>query len=142
MTRAFSLSRRDILTALPAAGISATLPAIASASEPDPVVVAYHEWLDARREWLKLAELPDNGNFDDPRSLALDDIISEAEELMFRLPPTSLEGIAAIAAVAWFYVSPGNVDPDGWAEEKHTWDCRAVMAIWKACTGRDGYPVT
>jgi tRNA-dihydrouridine synthase len=67
---------------------------------------------------------------------------NRAEELMLELAPTSLKGIAALAALAWVYVNPGCTDPEEFAECAQTYDCRAVMAIWRACTGRDGYPTT
>ncbi|MEM1428601.1 MAG: hypothetical protein AAGG09_04000 [Pseudomonadota bacterium] len=139
---AIPMSRRTLLTALPATGAALALPAAAASREADPLVPLYHEWLDARREWRELADLPGNGNWDDPRSLAAEARENAAEDAMLTLKPTSLEGIGALAALAWVYVSPGTTDPYEFAERAQSYDCRAVMALWKACTGLDGYPVT
>lgn len=142
MTKFATMSRRTLLTALPASGVALALPAAAMADQPDPLVPLYREWLDARRAWRELADLPGNGNWDDPRSLAAEARENAAEEAMLTLKPTSLEGIGALAALAWVYVSPGATDPDEFADRAKSYDCRAVMALWKACTGKDGYPVT
>lgn len=136
-----AMSRRAFSTALPASVVTLTLPAVAS-QEPDPVVMLYREWLEIRREWRELTDLPGNGNFDDPRSLAAEAREDAAAEQMMRLKPTSLEGVAAMAALAWAYIEPGHLDPKEYQKGIQTNDCRAVLAIWKACTGKDGYPVT
>lgn len=133
------MNRRTLLAALPAAVVA---PGVAMADQHDPLVPLYHEWLEARRTWRVLADLPGNENFDDPRLLAVQAREYAAEEAMLTLKPTSLEGIAALAALSWDYVNPGLTDPVEFAEQARHIDCRAVMAIWKACTGLDGYPVT
>lgn len=137
-----AMPRRTLLTALPTMGAALAVPQIAQATAPDPLVPLYHEWLNARREWRKLAYLPGNEDWDDPRSIAAEARERAAEEAMMTLKPTSFEGIGALAALVWDYVSPGCTDPQEFAERAKSYDCRAVMAIWKACTGKDGYPVT
>ena len=137
-----AMSRRTLLTALPATGVALALPAAAASREVDPLVPLYAEWLDARREWRELADLPGNEDWDDPRSLAAVARENSAEEQMLTIKPTSPEGIGALAALAWAYVNPGYTDPEEFAERAKSYDCRAVMAIWKACTGLNGYPVT
>ncbi|MCE8548312.1 hypothetical protein KBY25_21065 [Ruegeria pomeroyi] len=137
-----AMSRRAILSALPASGVALTAPQLAQAQTHDPILPLYQEWLDARGEWRELADLPGNGNWDDPRSAAAAAREDVAEQQMFTLQPTTLEGIGALAAVAWCYVKPDCTDPEEFAELAKSYDCRAVMAIWKACTGQDGYPVT
>jgi len=136
------MKRRQFLTNLPAASgvFIASSHSLPAAAQTDPLVPLYHEWLDARRTWRALAELPGNGNFDDPRSLAAEARESAAEEAMLTLTPTSPEGIAALAALAWAGVAPGTTDPEEFAERERDHDCRVVRAIWKACTGGDGYP--
>jgi hypothetical protein len=137
-----SMSRRSLLTALPASGAALALPAAGTAHVSDPVVPLYHEWLEARQEWRELAELPGNEDWDDPRSLAAQAREDAAELQMLAMKPTSLEGMAALAALAWCYAGPGCTDPDELAQRAQTGDCRAIIAIWKACTGLGGYPVT
>lgn len=136
------MKRRDVMKFAPAVGVALAPPPAAQADQPDPLVPLYREWLDARRVWRELADLPGNGNWDDPRSLAAEARENAAEEAMLTLKPTSLEGIGALAALAWVYVCPGTTDPDEFPEQAQTYDCRAVIALWNACTGLDGYPVT
>ena len=140
--RGEALSRRTLLTALPVAGMAAALPLSAEAKVPDPMLALYHEWLEARQTWKELAELPGNGNWDGPKFLAAEAREASAEKLMLETAPTSFEGIGALAAVAWVYVTPGVTDPQLFDEMAQSLDCRAVVAIWRACTGLDGYPTT
>ncbi|KRS19745.1 hypothetical protein [Roseovarius indicus] len=137
-----AMSRRTILTALPVSGAALALPASGTACSPDPVASLYREWLDTRKEWRELAELPGNGDFDDPRSIAAQAREFRIEKQMLALRPTSLEGIAGLAALAWAYVDPGFIDADELAEHAQSGDCRTIVAIWKACTGLEGYPIT
>ena len=137
-----AISRRTLLTALPASGVALALPVAAKADHSDPLVPLYHEWLDARRTWRELSDLPGNGNWDDPRSLEAEAREDAAENSMLTLKPTSLEGIAALAALAWVYVGPGTTNPEEFADQAQAYECQAVMAIWRACTGQDGYPTT
>ena len=136
-----AMSRRTLLTALPATGVALALPSTGTANVTDPLVHLYQEWLNARREWEALAHLPGNKNLDDPRSLDAEAREYAAEAQMLMIKPTSLEGIAALTALAWVYVNPGCTDPEEFAERAKSYDCRTVMAIWSACTGQDGYPV-
>lgn len=136
------MSRRALLTALPASTAALAVPSIASATPEDPIMPLYRQWMEARRDWLALATAPGNENWDDPRSLAARDREHAAEAGMLALTATSLEGIGALAALTWDYISPASTDPLEFAERAQCLECRAVMAIWRACTGRDGYPVT
>ncbi|MEY8842367.1 hypothetical protein AB9K41_25330, partial [Cribrihabitans sp. XS_ASV171] len=58
------------------------------------------------------------------------------------LTPTSSEGIAALVALAWVYIGPASLNPEKFEEQAQSYDCRALTAIWRACTGKDGYPET
>lgn len=137
------MNRRAMLTAGPASIAALALPEMADAEpKTDPIVALYHEWIDARRTWRDLADLPGNERWDDPRSLEAEDRQDRAERLMLDLTPISKEGIAALSALAWFLVSPATNDPEKFAVRAQSYDCRALMAIWRACTGLDGYPVT
>ncbi|MBL3575592.1 hypothetical protein JMK10_00280 [Rhodovulum sulfidophilum] len=130
------------LAVLPGSGVAlADAPQLDQASAVDPLVTLYREWLSARREWRELADLPGNENWDDPRSLAAEARENDAEDMMLALKPASLEGIAALAALAWSLVIPGRADAEVFEVQVQSYDCRAIAAIWKACTGLDGYPV-
>lgn len=135
-----AMSRRTLLTALPATGVALALPSTGTANVTDPLVHLYQEWLNARREWEALAHLPGNKNLDDPRSLDAEAREYAAEAQMLMIKPTSLEGIAALAAVAWFHVNPGYLDPNEFELEDQSQDCKAIVAIWQACTGWEGLP--
>ena len=130
------MSRRTILSAVPAAGAVFSVPVIAQGTEPDPVVPLYHEWVSARREWRELSYLPGNEDWDDPRSEAAMDRQLAIEKRMVALTPTSLEGIGALAALAWI----DGVSPTECVWEDLDRDRQAILAIWRACTGQDGVP--
>lgn len=103
-------------------------------SPADPILPLYEEWLATRREWQRLSELPGNEDWDDPRSKAAEKREMILEDQMLQLRPTTLEGVGALAALAWAYINPGQLDPD------ECYDCRTIVAIWQACTGKEGYP--
>ena len=128
------LNRRAILAALPASGVALSTLQLAHAQEKDPIIPIYHEWLATRREWRRLSELPGNEDLDDPRSKAAEKRETILEDQMLQLRPTTLEGVGALAALAWGYINPGQMDPD------ECFDCRIIVAIWQACTGKEGYP--
>lgn len=135
------LTRRNLLSALPVSGLAVALPQGAPAATPDPVVLIYQEWLAARREWRELAELPGNGNGDHPRSIAADMRERAAEIQFVETAPASIEGIGALAAFLWSEVRPDCEDHEEFEFRAKAFDCQAVLAIWRACTGQEGYPV-
>lgn len=59
---------------------------------------------------------------------------------MIETTPTSLAGIGALAAFAWYEVRPPVTDPEEFEFRANAFDCQAVLAIWRACTGLEGYP--
>lgn len=136
------MKRRSFLSLAPSSGVALAFPAVTQAAQPDPMVKLYHEWLDARREWRELAELPGNGSYDHPESVAAEAREKEAAEAMMLLMPTSLEGMSALAALVWECVEPGVLDPVEYDRLAQLPECRVVKAIWKACTGKEGYPET
>ncbi len=135
-----TMSRRTLMLALPTSGVTLALPAAAMADQPDPLVPLYREWLDARQIWSNLANLPGNGNSLDPESFAAEARVFAAEEAMLTIKPTSLEGLAALAALAWSYVGPCATDTDEFERQAQMYECRAIMAIWGACTGKNSWP--
>lgn len=134
------LNRREIFAALPASGVALSAPQFVQSREADPIIPIYREWLATRREWQRLSELPENGNWDDPRSLAAEAREMALEDQMLKLTPTTLEGVGALAALAWVYVNPGASTPHEFEKEALGHDCRTIIAIWKACTGKEGFP--
>lgn len=135
-----AMSRRTLLAALPVTGMALALPA--NAVPEDPILPLYRKWLDARSEWRELADLPGNEDWDDPRSIDATKRETDAEIAMLASTPSTKEGIAALAALAWAYVDPGDTDREEYELRTATYDCQAIMAIWRTCTGKSGYPAT
>ena len=135
-------SRRALLKGLPVASAALMLPSAAPASAPDPVVAHYYDWLNARREWRALSELPGTEKLDTPETRDAGAREDRAELGMLSNAPTSPEGIAALIALAWVYLRPHPSDHTAYAELSQSPDCGPLLAIWRACTGRDGFPET
>lgn len=132
------LSRRSLLAALPVAGAGLALPTVAPAAAPDPVVIHYRDWMAANRDLQAMSHAEDG----DP---LWEDAFARncrAEEEMLKHVPTSLDGIAALTAVLWDSVGPRELPPEVFNREAENWDCLFIRGIWKACTGKDGYPET
>lgn len=134
------LSRRNLLAALPVSGLAATLPQAGPAQTPDPAVIAYAEWIEARRECNRLAYTEAHESMDTPEYIEADKRERRAEIDLLEAVPTSLAGIGALAAFAWTEVRPQTTDPEQfeWLANNHR--CQSVLAIWRACTGQEGYP--
>lgn len=135
-----TMSRRALVTALPFSGAALAAPQIAQAHEPDPVVIAYQEWLAARSEGRTLAKLPGNENLDDPRQIAAEERELAATFRMLDSTPTTLEGIAALVALIWDDLASGSTDPDAFHRGAELIEFRAAKLIWQACTGKSGCP--
>ena len=138
------MSRRTLMAALPATGgaLFASQGGAQSLHAPtDPVVKHYRDWLAARREWRRLIELEDHMDWDTPEVCAAKDKETDAENAMFNLPPTSCEGIGALAAILWTYAGPSAAEhtPDFEYQAEYE-EARLIRAIWTACTGHGGYP--
>lgn len=134
------LSRRNLLAALPVSGLAAALPQVGLAQTPDPAVIAYDEWIEARRECNRLAYTEAHESMDTPEYIEADKRERRAEIDLLEAVPTSLAGIGALAAFAWTEVRPQTTDPEQfeWLANDHR--CQVVLAIWRTCTGQEGYP--
>lgn len=109
---------------------------------PDPLLDAYHAWLEAREDWFVAIRKPGAGNFDTPECLEAEARQRAAESEMLRITPSSPEGIAALVSLIWLYAGPDSTDPEDLAEDLQNQEVRALMRIWRACTGRSGFPRT
>lgn len=134
------LTRRSLLSALPASGLAAALPQVAPAAAPDPVVLIYQEWLAARRECRRMAYMEGNENLDLPEYIEAEKRENRAETDLLETAPTSIEGIGALAAFAWSEVCPQTMIREEFEWRANAFECQAVLAIWRACTGGEGYP--
>ncbi len=106
----------------------------------DPVIPVYHEWLAARREWRALAEIPGNENMDTPQMVACEQRIRQAAMRMLQVQPTTLPGIGAIVALLWAGEKSMYLSIEEGASDDTVIEQLAVQSIWRACTGRGGYP--
>lgn len=135
--KSFIFSRRSLLTALPMVGMVG----IAQSETSDPVFQLYLEWLSARRGWELLSGTPGHESGETPEMLALEDRFIKIERVMITERPNSTAGIAGMAALAWSFITPGLTDPIEMQEAvSNSVECRAILAIWTACTGKEGYP--
>lgn len=110
-------------------------------ADEDPVLPHYREWLAARTEWERCAQLPGNGNNDWPESLAAKDRENEAREAMTEITPTTMAGIAALVHVLWDWAGPVSTRGSKFFEEECEEEENLLLAaIWRGASGNDGLP--
>ena len=155
--RAFqsAFSRRALLTAAPALALA---PAAALAGRAvgntdtrdgvsksgqieDSILPIYREWLAARAEWYELSDLPGNEDWEWPESKAAENREWAAFEAMLETRPTTMEGVAALAAALWAWEGPcWKPSSPEYSEALDDTTNRLIAAIWKASSGSDGLP--
>lgn len=136
-----ALTRRNLLAALPVAGAAVAIPPLALAEEEDPILPLYRQWVAARREWYRYADLPDNGNWDMPESQVASDQEDAAFAAMIELTPSSMAGIAALMHVLWDLEGPVVAsDSEEYLEHAGRPNCKLMLAIWRAASGQRGLP--
>lgn len=133
------IDRRTLLTALPASTLA--LATAVSSSPSDPILKHYDEWLSAKNEWERLSNIPGNEDWEWPESIEAEKRADAALDAIIELTPSSLEGIAAMTHILWYLegpvMRPGTPDHD----EELTWKGnRAMLAIWRAASGKAGTP--
>lgn len=135
-------SRRDLLLTLPAASMSLALPTIVASDEPkDPILDIYRQWADARANWLRLAALPENGNFDMPESLEAAEQKQAAFSKMIEMTPISTAGIAALVHVLWDLEGPCvSPEHENYQEQVNAPNCKLMLAVWRAAVGQKDIP--
>lgn len=137
------LTRRRLMLALPASASAFAMPSLAGAMpEADPILPLYRQWLQAREEWCRYADLPDNGNWDMPESKAAEELEDAAFWAMIEMTPTSMAGIAALIHVLWVLDGPnGAIGSEDYLEEVNDPNCKLMRAIWRAASGEDAFPL-
>lgn len=135
------VTRRSVLAAAPLLGLAAT-PVLAAVEPEDPILPLYRRWCAARAERvIAIHDAECEGK--DPRQTieALSDREFAAFDELRELRPASLAGIAAHAHALWVYGGPcaleGTAD---WHEECRSWENELILSIWRAASGRDGFP--
>ncbi|MBI6628318.1 hypothetical protein [Pontibaca salina] len=136
------MKRRDFMKAAPAALAVSTLPAATLAhEEADPILPLYRQWVDARKEWYLYADLPGNGDWDMPESMAAQAKEDDAFWAMIEMTPTSTEGIAALSHVLWDLEGPSVVpEHKEYAERANEPHRKLMRAIWRAASGQNSLP--
>lgn len=134
------MNRRACLTALPAVLVTGVSQAAAVAEE-DPILPHYRQWVAARKEWYRLTDLPGNGCWDMPESIAAAELESSAFEAMIEMTPISMAGVAAFAHVLWDLVGPTMTpDQEEFLEQADRPEAKLMQAIWRASSGHHGLP--
>lgn len=141
MTMGENPTRRHVLAAGSLLGLAAT-PAFAAVEPEDPLLPLHREWWTARQEWLRLARLPGNEDWDLPESLAAEAREDAAYKAMHELTPTSMAGIAALAHVLWTVAGPSAPEDlvDAYVQDCEKDECKLIAAIWRASSGETGTP--
>ncbi|ARE38324.1 hypothetical protein RGUI_0183 [Rhodovulum sp. P5] len=139
---ALPVTRRAALTG--AAALAASLPpassVMAGASE-DPILPLYREWVQARKDWYALADLPGNEDWDSPETIEAQDREDRAFWALCDLTPCSMEGVAALAHVLWVLDGPSVVPTHPEYADQCAWpENRLLAAIWRAGSGQTGLP--
>ena len=135
------LTRRNLLMALPVAGAAVAIPALAKAETEDPILPLYRQWVAARNEWYRCADIPGNGNCDMPESKAAEAQGDAAFWAMIEMTPSSMEGIAALIHVLWDLDGPSvTTDCEEYDELADRPNCKLMRAIWRGASGRNGLP--
>jgi hypothetical protein len=136
-----TISRRAVLSALPASGVALALPAAAAPAETDPILSLYREWVAALEERLRLVALPGNENQDSPECEAAFERQWAIHDKIIEMTPTSAAGIAAMAHLLFYQAGPvfKEGSPDYEMEMQHP-ENKMILAIWRAATGMDGLP--
>lgn len=140
--KATTMSRRTMLTTFSSTSAMLTLPVLGRADVEDPILPLYRQWVSARAEWYRYADLPGNGDWDMPESQAAQAQEDAAFWAMIEMTPTSMAGIAALAQVLWDLEGPTvTLGQEGYREQASTPSCKLMSAIWRAASGHKGLPL-
>lgn len=109
-----------------------------SATKEDPVLRVYRELIAARREWCGAGA---RSGWD---SDAAEAASSREDALLYAIAdmtPTSMAGIAAVAAVLWDLAGPGLAEgSELFNEDVEQPNNKLIIAIWRAASGKKGFP--
>jgi hypothetical protein len=111
-------------------------------ARPDPFLVAWARWYEARSLWCFEMYHSRNGNFDGPTCKAAERRWFAALDALQDVSPQGQMGIAAAAHVLWAETqdswNPGCLPPKLSSEERLS--RHLTLSIWQAASGRDGLP--
>lgn len=115
-------------------------PILDAATAPDPFLPIYHELLAVEEMW---ANFPRDLSLEEDEALndvTLDrwrDAIHKASATR----PTTQEGLAALAHIAWMEAGPtGKADSADFDQEAAQVEHRLLAHVWRSLTGLEGLP--
>lgn len=117
-------------------------PLIARAGHADAELLHHYRlWVQARRDWYRLSDLPGNENWDTPEMVDATRREDEAFEAIMATPAQTMEGIAVLAALVWDANGPTAYEhhPE-YAEQAAYYENRPTLALWRSATGRNDHP--
>lgn len=142
MANGQTITRRGILKAAPAAMVIGAGAAVASAiPAEDPILAPYRRWWAAYTEFARLSgtDIP----WESPEMVALSDARDEAREQIEDMEPLTMEGIAAVAHVAWATdAMPWAEGSEEYLKEAEQPFCKMLAAIWRCASGATGLPAS
>ncbi|PJN96331.1 hypothetical protein CNY89_03150 [Amaricoccus sp. HAR-UPW-R2A-40] len=136
-----AVTRRNVLAAGSLLGLAAA-PALAAVEPEDPILPIYRCWCAVRAERMIAIHDAECAGIDVCQAVEdLSDREFAAFDELRELRPTSLAGIAAHAHALWVYGGPCSLEGTAdWHEECRSWENELILAIWRAASGRDGFP--
>lgn len=135
------VTRRRVLAGGSLLGLAAT-PVLAAVEPEDPLLAIYSRWCAVRAERMIAIHDAESARRDPcPIVEALSDREFAAFDELRELTPASLAGIAACAHALWLYGGPCSLEGTAdWHEECRSWENELILSIWRAASGRDGFP--
>lgn len=127
------MSRRALMTSISASPLALSFASPVAARASDPLIAMHERWIALRRKWDELAKVPGNESLATPPMTELQDQWIALEEQMADCIPSSIEGVAALVSLSWYYLT---MEDNGEHAER-----RALRSVWQACTGEAGDPL-
>ena len=118
------------------------VPALAAVAPEDPILPIYRRWRAVRAKRVIAIHDAECAGVDVCQAVEdLSDQEFAAFDELRELRPTSLAGIAACAHALWVYGGPCSLEGTAdWIEECRSWENELILSIWRAASGRDGFP--
>ena len=130
-------TRRNMLKALPLAAGIPLIPEVAQgALREDPIMPLYRQWVQARKEWFRLSELPENADSDSAEMVAAEEVEEQAFWAISRMKPVSMKGMAAVMHLLWDLDGPYAIfDSEKYESQLDEPSNRLMLALWQSMTG-------
>lgn len=131
------ITRRTLMTAAPAVALCGAAPA----AQPDPFLVHYRQWIEARKIFNQLSYEPGNEHCDSPESDAAAAAEIAAYDEIAGIIPTTQEGLAALTHVIWdWHGSAALRGTASYEEECENPDNKIILNLYSALSGGHTMP--